>query len=379
MRRWLRRLGLAFLALLALLLILGYFTRPGRTAFKTALLVPQIVEMGVKPQRWFTREPLREDIRFPLASGEGVADLYRLPSGGKRAGVVLFLGVNPAGRDDPRVVNLSTALARAGFVVMVPWSDVMTQRRLDVDSPDALVRAFQYLSGLEYVDARRVGLAGFCVGSSIAAVAAEDPRINQQVAFVNDFGGFYDARDFLVQIASRTSFQDGVEEPWEVGDLTREVFVTELVNAPEAEEERQFLMRVFQGGKEVGQEEREALSPSTKAIYRLLEGVSLQEARQLMALLPARAQEVFQRVSPSSNIGELRARVLIMHDREDDAVPVEESRRFYEALRARGRVTYTEFSFFQHVDPTQRVGFFTFIREAFKLYRHLFHIVGQAT
>ncbi|MDP3063673.1 MAG: prolyl oligopeptidase family serine peptidase, partial [Chloroflexota bacterium] len=285
----------------------------------------------------------------------------------------------PAGRDDPRVVNLSQALARAGFAVLVPWSDVMTQRRLDVDSPDSLVWAFQYLSGLDYVDSQRVGLAGFCVGASIAVVAAEDSRINEQVSFVNDFGGYYDARDFLVQIASRTSFQNGAQAPWVVGDLTREVFTAELLSAVDDSEEHAFLSHVFTGGGSVAPQEVEALSPAASAVYRLLSGVSLEEARRLLTLLPPRAQEVFDRVSPSTHVSNLVAPVLIMHDREDDAVPVEESRRFYEALGQRGDVTYTEFSFFQHVDPTRRVSIGTFLRESYKLYRHLFRIVSQAT
>jgi dipeptidyl aminopeptidase/acylaminoacyl peptidase len=88
---------------------------------------------------------------------------------------------------------------------------------------------------------------------------------------------------------------------------------------------------------------------------------------------------VFDRVSPSTNVGRLMAPVLIMHDREDDAVPVEESRRLYEVLRPRGDVTYTEFSFFQHVDPTRRVPIGTFLKESWKLYRHLFRVVSQAT
>jgi len=375
-----RRLGQAILVLLVVLALLGFLTRPGRVAFKTALLVPQVLpQVGIKPQAWFSRQPVRADIRYPVADGTGVADLYRVPGGGRRAGLVFFLGVNPAGRDDPRVVNLSQGLARAGFAVLVPWSDVMTQRRLDVDSPEALVWAYQHLSGQEFVDSKRVGLAGFCVGASIAVVAAEDSRINEQVSFVNDFGGYYDGRDFLAQIASRTSFQEGRQEPWVVGNLTREVFVAEMLSAVDDSEERTLLSGVFPEGGSISPQEVEALSASGRAVHDLLKGVSLEEARRLVGQLPPRAQAVFDRVSPSTHVERLKAPLLIMHDREDDAVPVEESRRFAEALRGRGDVTYTEFSFFQHVDPTRRVPIDTFVREAWKLYRHLFRVVSQAT
>ena len=50
-----------------------------------------------------------------------MADVYAPAGGGKRGAVLLFMGVNPAGKDDPRVVNLANGLARAGMVVMIPW------------------------------------------------------------------------------------------------------------------------------------------------------------------------------------------------------------------------------------------------------------------
>ena len=42
--------------------------------------------------------------------GVGIADIYRIPDGKKRAAVLLFLGANAAGRDDKDVVKLGDAL-----------------------------------------------------------------------------------------------------------------------------------------------------------------------------------------------------------------------------------------------------------------------------
>jgi hypothetical protein len=46
--------------------------------------------------------------------------------------------------------------------------------------------------------------------------------------------------------------------------------------------------------------------------------------------------------------------VTIGHDRDDLVVPVGESRQLRTALSTRAGVRYTEFSMFQHADPTQR-------------------------
>ena len=372
------------LGLLALLLVLFCTqTRPGRAGFKTLLLVPQLLpDAPVKPLEWFTRTAERQEVAFPTALGSGVADLYQIPDGRERAGVLLFLGVNPAGRDDPRVVNLGHALARAGFVVMIPWSEKMVERRLDVEAPGDLVSGFLYLQGRDDVDDERVGMAGFCVGASMALVATVDSRIRDEVSFINSFGGYYDARDLMAQIASHTSFYEGVEESWEPSDQTRDVFTTELIEGLDDSEDQATLEALLFRGISLSPVQVEALfkrlSPQARAVYRLLQGPTLEEARTLMAELSSHGLEVLASVSPSVYIGDVKARVLIMHDREDDNVPSEESRRLADALSGRGNIRYTEFSFFQHMDPTRSVDFFTFVGEAFKLYWHLYDMVAVA-
>ena len=128
--RWLKRLALAMLAAIVIAAIVIAVTPQGRTGVKTALFLPQILpEFPVKPQGWFTGTPTRQNVSYPIASGSGNADVYVPASDGLHSAVLLFLGVNPAGRDDPRVVGLAEGLARSGVVVMIPWSDTMTQQQ----------------------------------------------------------------------------------------------------------------------------------------------------------------------------------------------------------------------------------------------------------
>ena len=66
-----------------------------------------------------------------------------------------------------------------------------------------------------------------------------------------------------------------------------------------------------------------------------------------------------------------------MHDREDKLVPSEESRRLVDALTPRGDVYYTEFSFFDHLDPTRPVGRLEFVREGTKLIAHMYRVMRE--
>lgn len=372
-----KKLFIAFAGLIVLLAILTAVTPQGRTAFKAIMFVPEVVpSIPIKPQQWFFGKPARTEIKYPLAAGEGIANLYQPPGKGKHAAVLLFLGVNPAGRDDPRVVGLANGLARAGMIVMVPWSESMTKKRIDPNETDNLVHAFQYLKNREGVDANRVGMGGFCVGASLAMVAAEDPRISSDVKFLNFFGGYFNASDLLKAISAKESFYDGVIEPWQPDSLTREVMVTELINGLSDPNERDMLSKALLNGDSNVATDLDGLSPAAQAVYKLANGVSLDEADALIQKLPKDTLDKLTRVSPSTNLSTLSAKVLIMQNREDNLIPVEESRRLADVLRASGKsYLYTEFSFFQHVDPTKAVNPLAFLRESFKLITHMYNVL----
>ena len=365
---WLIALGVALTA-----------TPQVRTASHTLLLVPQLLPaIPVKPQQWFVGEPTRRPVVYASGDSEENADLYVPAGGGKHGAVLLFLGVNPAGKDDERVVNLAKGLARAGLVVMIPWSDRMTQKRVAVEEVENLVAAFRYMQTLKEVDPDRLGMGGFCVGASLAAVAAQDERIRDEVQFVNFFGGYYDARDLVKSVVAESRFYGDDSEAWAPNRLSVEVVTSHLLEAVPDPDERALLSARFDGGSAGASVDDEALSPEARAVSALLSGPSLEEAEGLLAQLPERALADLAAISPSEGIDRLSARTLIMHDRQDELVPSEESRRMAEAMRAGGDVYYTEFSFFHHVDPTRPASPAVFARESFKLYLHLYNVLREA-
>ena len=172
--RILRRIGLwtlgISLAIISLAVLFVIATPQGRAGFQTVLFVSQMLDLPVKPQTWFTGEPLRRQVQYSTKDETLVADVYRLPDGKPRAAALLSVGATPHGLDDPAIVMLGDALARAGYVAMLHWSPSMGLRsNFDPSEPERMVEAFVYLEGLDYVDRERVGIGGFCVGASLAA------------------------------------------------------------------------------------------------------------------------------------------------------------------------------------------------------------------
>ena len=364
-------------ALSIFLIIFLTATPQGKAAFRAALFVPQILEVPFKPQVWFSADPVRHEVTYPQDTGTGVADVYRIPDGQRRAAVLLFLGANAAGRDDKDVVNLGEALARSGFVVMFHWSPTMAlQHNIDPAEIDNLVRAFQFLERQEWVDPERVGIGGFCVGASFSLVAAADPRISDRVRFVNAFGPYFDARDLLLQVVTRSRLDQGVRTPWQPDSLTLKVFANELIETLDNPADNALLTKAYLSGEPA---DLGTLTPAGQTVLRLLEGVPPEEAAELYGTLPRDFREAMDRISPSSYVNDIQAKVLVLHDRDDWLVPSAESRRLAAAMEDRGDVSYTELLSFDHVRPTSGTGAWRLIQEGFKLYRHMYRVMRAGT
>lgn len=368
-----------FLVVVGALLTLFIAVAPqGKAGFHTVMFVSQVLDLPVKPQAWFSKETIRHEVHYQSSDGTTVADVYRPDDDRQHAAVVLFLGANAAGRDDEDVVNLGHALAGAGYAVMFHWSPTMALKaNIEPAETGNLVWAYQYLAEREYVDPDRVGLGGFCVGASFALVAAADPRIQDEVYFVNAFGPYYDAETLLLQAASRSVEYDGERTPWNVDKLTLRVLANELIETLDDPSDIDALTRRYMNNQTLTPEELDALSPQATNITRLLDGTTPDEAQALYTQLPERFRSDLAGISPSFHVDDIRARLLILHDRNDRLVPAAESRRLLAATEDRGDVRYTEVLAFEHVRPSGG-GTAELLAEAWRLFRHMYSIIRIA-
>ena len=371
---------LRFLALAVLLITLAIALTPqGRTGLRTALFVLQLLEQPLKPQSWISDEPLRQVAAYVSPSGSDVADVYRMPDGSPRAAVLLVIGASPEGLDDPNAVNLGKALARAGFVTMMHWSPTMgLEANISPTEPENIVQAFLYLENQDYVDRERVGLGGFCVGASLALVAAADPRISDRVAFVNAFGPFFDAEKLLVQAASRSVTHEGEQMAWQPDPRTLRVLANELIETMDDQTDTEILTRIYIDKGEATPAELASLSARGRVAVRLMDGVTPEEAESLYSTLPPSFGENLARVSPVTYIGGIQAPLLVMHDRDDRMVPVSESRRLVQATQDSLDVRYTELSAFDHLLP-EAGGLLARVRQGIQLYMHTYHAIRLAS
>jgi len=369
------KLFLILISFFFLILIVANLTPQGRTAFHVIGLMPELVSfIPFKVQKYFTSKPIHQKISYIHKSKNIQADLYYLDQKKERKGVLISLGMNPAGRDDPRVINLANGFARIGFVVLIPWSQNLAENEIKKEDIDNIIGGIKYLETFPNIDKNNFGMAGFCIGASLVNIAAGKKEIEKQIAFINLFGPYYNLEDLLIQIRSKSAFYLNENRIWHSTELANSVANKEILNLIESQKERTEVTMLLEK-KEVLESELTKLSSISKTVFNLLRTEDQSEFKKNLMNISDEKSKLLQVLSPKFNDINEKAEIYLMHDLNDNVIPVEESRRFANALKENKNSTYTEFSFFDHVDPVLNSTILQTFQEFFKLFKHLYKIV----
>jgi dipeptidyl aminopeptidase/acylaminoacyl peptidase len=337
-----------------------------------------------------TRAPVIERFTYSTPTGEGEADLYRPSSPGPHPGLVLTLGVVPAGVDHPQRARMGQALARSGFAALVHWSPAMRDVRLDPGDIGELASAYEALIEQPCVDPARSGMMGACVGGSFALMAAADPRIRDRLAFVSVYAPYSSMWTLARDVATASRVIDADREPWRTDPLVWKTYVrslTERLDAGDAQRLRDAFQDRFawNASKTVVIEapthppiDPLGLSADGRAVLRLLTATDPEAVDLALDQLPSDMKALMTAMSPMTYLADIRAPLLVLlHDRRDHIIPVSESRRLWSALSGRPGASYTELGF-QHLDPT-KLSPLRLARELPKLYSAVFPLYRQTT
>jgi hypothetical protein len=257
------------------------------------------------------------------AGGQRHGDLYPA-AGSSSAGMVVVPGAAELGKDDPRLVRLAGTLARFGFTVLVP--DIASQKALRV-GPDNVVdvaEAIDWLaSGHEPVGAAAISYA---VGPAVLAAL----QVGERLGFLVGVGGYYDLDAVIGFFTTGWYFEDGRWEKrvpnaygkwvfvksnaarlWDSGDRTLLELMAERRMADRQAPIDQLAQRLTSTGR---------------SIYDLLANDDPVRVPELIDRLPADVRDDIRALDlKGRDLSGLKARVLLIHGRDDAIIPSGES------------------------------------------------------
>lgn len=315
------------------------------------LMPPENAVMGkllpspkVKAVTVFSR---RRDIR---------ADLYIPKPKGRFTPLLLVHGVDPAGKDEPRLVVLAKDLAMAGFLVMVPDMDGVKKLRMRASDIEDVIKCFFYIT-----NHRQAGPGGCMMGISYGAgpvlFAAADSRVSSRIRTVVSFGGYGDLRAVLLFVLTGHydyAGQRGYQRP---DETFRWAFLYRNLDLIRSISDRALLKTIIEKRNLYELKEAEALSkrlgPEAKAVYDF---ISNKEQGRFVALyekLPLDMREYMEALSPVRVMKRTRAYFIIAHGVEDYSIPHTESLRLADAVGDPDRVHLAVLPQFMHIEPVE--------------------------
>ena len=357
-----RRGCLSVLAVAAMIALILIATPSGRAHGRAALLVADLLSPTRQSVLRGLPSPLRQPVSIPTAAGETEANFY-LPAGaGPHGALILVLGF-PSDIEDQALNQVAANLARLGVAVLIPRLPRLRVGELAASDVEILIAAFEWLAAQPSIAPGHIGYGGFCVGSSLALLAAEDERIRERVALVNVFGGYYDLPGYIRAIAARSAEYSGREYPWRPAADTDTLLAKNVLAYLDSPSDAAALRAHLTGDNATPP----ALSAAGRWALALLSAGEPQAVDALMAQLPAGYDVRLRAMSPSAGIDRLRARLYIMHDLSDPFVPVVEAYRLRAAAPEPAHARFAEFVLFQHVRPAPGRQRLIVIREAGRL------------
>jgi dienelactone hydrolase len=342
----------------------------GRAGLRTLLLVPELVALRPLAPIVANGEPIRHvSLTISSRGGPAYLDVWEPtasppPIPGARQGILIIPGVGD-NRAVPQLTNLNESLARSGLVVMTMTTHALIDFVLSPADADATVRAFQTLLHWPGVGATRAGIFGLSAGNVPASLAAADPRIRHQIAFLTFFGGLFNARDLMADIGRRALIVNGKLEAWQPNQVPLHVLANTVAGTlPTSEGEE--IRAAFDTSHPIPLTNAQvaALSPSAAAVYHILVGDQRDQVQRNLDALSPEMQQLLQQLSPSTVVGQISAPIYLLHDRYDGHVPFTESVNFAAALTQLNRPhDLVQFSIFQHTQVSYSLDLGSLLRD----------------
>jgi fermentation-respiration switch protein FrsA (DUF1100 family) len=290
--------------IVAALLVLPVLNTASYLVLTTAFLVEFVGQGRCRPLTAISPEPMVRALDAPPAAGGPVSlDLYARPALRRPPGLVLVHGLSPSGKDDPRLRDAALLLARSGWGVAVPTIPGLTVLRLRPDDAGAVIVSVRALHAAGYP---RVAVLGVSLGAGPALLAAADPAVATQLSAVLALGGYASTVELLRYTLTGAYAYDGIAGRQPVYEDAIAQFVranAELVD-------------------EAGRGLVDNRDPAA------FDG--------LVRALPERTRGLLDALSPARVVSGLRAPLVLVHGRQDPAVPYTESLRLAAAARAAG-------------------------------------------
>lgn len=323
-RRWI------VAALLVVVIVAGLWAPLWAPLWRAGVVVLDVYSSAIYDSNYAARitpEPRRTEDHVMLL-GEDVRVTWWIPGSGTRHAAMLVVnGATAFGNDDPETARVSEALARAGYLVMLPQFSFLTEARLERTAPDKIDAAFATMLRRGDVDPERAGAFGFSVGGGVLFAAAGSPDAAlARAKYLGALGAFFDIRTYLASVVTGTQLRGAGLEPWTPDPEARlklPLGAAEALGDPADRETVTSAIRA--SGGPLDPVAPAGLGEEARALWRALSATTYADAIAALDALPDGLRDTYAALSPATRWADVKAPVYWLHDEGDRFEPVSEA------------------------------------------------------
>lgn len=316
----------ALLAILALGLgaFVGFVVEPHRAALHVLLRMEGAGGGLAEAASW--GRPRVEVSEGELAGAK--SRVYR-PNARPKSVILLLHGMHRLGYEEPRLIELATALAEAGHAVHTPELERLASYRLEVAEAERIGEMIRAAASEE--GAPRVGVFGVSFAGGLALVAASEPAVRAHISALLALGGHGDLVRVTRFYAGEGASGPGGEplavdpHPYGIEILLRDAL--EDWAPPELRGSLDELLRLALHDRFGDADElAKSLEPPWDGRMRALIRGRPDELVKRSALAHIERNEAALRAaSPAGKLGDLDRPVFLLHGFDDPVIPATES------------------------------------------------------
>jgi len=246
--------------------------------------------------------------------------------GDRHPALMMVNGATALGNDDPETTRLAEALARAGYLVMLPEFPFIRDGILEPRAPAIIDAAFARLRAEPDSRGMAVGAFGFSVGGGMLLAAAGRYEALGRAAYVGALGAYYDIDTYLASVVTRTQLVGGVPAGWDPDPVVRlrlPLAAADVVTDPHDRALLEEELRAHDGRTE--SDPPLEIGTEAGSLWRALGAGDYDLALARLHGLPPAMRKVFDDLSPRASWSDIRAPVFWLHDAGDRFEPVSEA------------------------------------------------------
>ena len=320
-----RRAALVVIALV-LVLLWSPLIRPLASG---AIIVADIYSSALWDRNvaaYVTPPPRVEDTTEAIG-GAPMRVTWWVPGWGERhPALMLVNGATSLGNDDPETRRLGEALARGGYLVMLPELPFIKAGVLERDAARFIDGAFELLSARPDARGTTHGAFGFSVGGGMLLAAASRGGALADAAYIGALGAYFDLDAYLASVVSGSQLRNGAIEAWDPDPEVRLRLPVATVEALADAADRATLTDALNAvGGRISGEPPNGLGSEAVSLWNALLERPYPDALARIRSLPPSLRAVFEALSPRTRWKDLRVPVFWLHDVGDRFEPVSEA------------------------------------------------------